>query len=64
MKGRDHDLNECEEIVESESGYYTVRRCEACRKQMYSIASEPGFEWREPANERTIWDRIIDFFKS
>ena len=37
---RDHKLNECTEEVEISSGIKTVKRCDVCRKEMYSFSSQ------------------------
>jgi hypothetical protein len=34
---QDHPLNECAEVVEISPGVYTRKRCEECRKKMFSL---------------------------
>lgn len=38
MSERDHKLGECEEIVEVRPGIYTPKRCDACRKEIFSLS--------------------------
>jgi len=34
---RDHELNECEEIIEVRPDIMSVERCEECRVELYSL---------------------------